>query len=185
MITLLIRTSYRPAAFKKCIASIDYPVKRIVSYDDQRALQYLQDEETVVELGRNNFKYGYNLYLNALMNECKEGHMLFADDDDFLIAGALKELDELIQPGISYIVPFLRDGKQKPWNALFRNKIIETGCIGLPCLILWHEHRKYVRFDETENSDYKAIKDLSRYINLQWVNLPVVNSPVRNWGKME
>lgn len=183
-LTILLRTSYRPTAFARCVASIDYPAKVIVSYDDKRAESYI-DGHTTIELSKNQHKFGYNLYLNVLTAQLQEGHAVYLDDDDTCIPGALEALDKMIQPGKSYIVPFLRDGKQKPWNSLFRNNIIQEGCIGLPCLILWHEHKKYVRFDHTELADFNAIKMLSQRVRLEWVNLPVVNSPARGWGKME
>lgn len=185
-ITLMIRTSYRPDAFSKCVGSIDYPCKTIVSYDNKRAEIYI-DGYMSMELSKppSASKYFYNLYLNPLLTQLTEGHGIFLDDDDTCIPGRLADLDHFLQPGKSYIIPFMRDGRQKPWPALMFGRAIMKGAIGLPCLVLWHEHKKYVKFDDSEEADYKAIRMLADRVKLEWLTLPVVNSPARGWGRME
>lgn len=190
LINILIRTSNRPRQFANCIDSIlsqQAFTSVHVCYDNPKALEYINNYKfsTIIEVNKNEHKFGYNQYCNPLKDQVTEGWGLFLDDDDCLQPGSLELLCEHIQPGNSYIVPFLRDGKQKPWPALFRNRSIEEGCIGLPCMLFWHEHKKYFNFDYTEIADYKAIKMLSRSTALQWLQIPVVNSPVRSWGRME
>lgn len=169
------------------MASIDHPCNVIVCFDDDRALTYLNDYPflKVFKVEKNAFKFGYNLYVGALIHEVTTGHMIVIDDDDVLIPGSIAALELLIQPQQSYIVPFMRGTLMKPTPAQIMNKDISIGWIGLPCLILWHEHKQYVQFDHSEEADYKAIKRLSRAVSLNWINLPIVSSPVRGWGRME
>lgn len=186
MISILVRTSYRPQGFSKLMASIDHPCNVIVCFDDDRALEYLNNYPflTVFKVEKTGGRFDYNLYVNALV-QAGTGHMIVVDDDDTLIPGSIAALDLLLQPGQSYIVPFMRGTLMKPTPAQINNKDIAIGWIGLPCLILWHEHKQFVQFDHTEEADYKAIKRLSRAVSLNWINLPIVSSPARGWGRME
>lgn len=192
LLNILVRTSNRPRQFDACIQSIlnqdtDLQTAVHVCYDSTAALSYVNNYKfaSVIEVATNGHKYGYNTYCNFLKEQVNDGWALYLDDDDMLLSGSLQAIYEHLHNGNSYIVPFMRDGKQKPWPALFRNHAIEEGCIGLPCMIFWHEHKKYFNFDYTQEADYKAIKMLSRSVQLQWLQIPVVNSPVRSWGKME
>lgn len=191
-INILIRTSYRPKQFATCMNSIlqqqsAFTINIHVCYDNTEALKYIQNYNlaSLIEVSKNLHKYGYNLYCNVLKDQVNEGWGIFLDDDDILQPNVLVALSGHIVEGKSYIVPFLRDGKMKPWPILFRTKSIEEGCIGLPCMLFWHEHKKYFNFDYQEIADYLAIKMLSKAVPLEWINIPVVNSPARNWGKME
>jgi hypothetical protein len=190
LLNILIRTSQRPKQFADCIKSItdqDTDLQTAVHVCRDTSAPYVNNYKfaSVIEVTKNEHKYGYNLYLQPMKDLVHEGWGLYLDDDDLLLPDSLQQLHDHLHPGNSYIVPFLRDGKQKPWPSLFRNESIEEGCIGLPCLIFWHEHGRYLQFDYTQSSDYNAIKRLSRCVKLQWLQIPVVNSPVRGWGRME
>ena len=92
-INILIRNTYRPEAFKKCISSIlsqtNQNFKVIMCYDDERCLEYLEEyrDDNRIEM----FKAGnvdksesafYNLYCNELLERVTEGWIMFLDDDD-------------------------------------------------------------------------------------------------------
>ena len=93
IINILIRTTYRPNAFLKCINSIlkqKYDHYRvIICYDDERCKEYTDQYEQY-----SNFKIikapdvdkkqecFYNLYCNRLLNYVSDGWIIFLDDDD-------------------------------------------------------------------------------------------------------
>lgn len=187
MITLLIRTSYRPRAYGAMMKSIDAPCRTIVTLDDARAGRYVYGLGANVahRVEKTTTPYGYNLYCNILLGHLHEGHGLFLDDDDYLIPGRLALLNAALQPGTSYFIPFMRGPLQRPWKALFDNKIIKSGTNGLPCLVIWHEHKQFLNFTAAGNADHLAIEQLNKAVPLTWLPLPVVNSPARGWGKTE
>jgi hypothetical protein len=101
LINVLIRTSGRPNYFKECIKSVysqschNYNI--IVGCDDEQSEQYVQPHKCrIVRYERsskyfpkkNEYGYGrvarYNLYINELHKEVKEGYILYLDDDDIL-----------------------------------------------------------------------------------------------------
>jgi hypothetical protein len=195
MLNIVIRTSYRPQAYYHCLKSIiDYlpllgQVKIIVGYDNPRALEYIDANlVTTVDLTRHPRagQYYYNLYLNKLLEDINEGWVLFVDDDDEVIKYSLEVLISQLQPGRSSVIPFIRGGHfQKPTELQMRLKKLFAGYVGLPCLVLWHEHKKLITFDATELSDFKAIKKLSEAVDLLWISVPVVCSQARGYGRIE
>ena len=93
VINILIRTTYRPESFLKCINSIlnqKYTQYRIViCYDDERCKKYLDFYEKYknikiikspdVDKSKECF---YNLYCNHLLHYAQDGWIMFLDDDD-------------------------------------------------------------------------------------------------------
>ena len=94
-INILIRNTYRPNYFKKCIDSIlnqDYEnYKVIISYDDDDCLEYLEQYKNnpkieifkVTEVDKSQ-KVFYNLYCNQLLDKVQDGWVMFLDDDDII-----------------------------------------------------------------------------------------------------
>ena len=100
-INILMRNTYRPTYFRKCIQSIltqkyqDYRI--IMCYDDDNCLEYLKEymdhekmeifKATSVDKSQSHF---YNLYCNELLSRVKstndgdngDGWIMFLDDDD-------------------------------------------------------------------------------------------------------
>lgn len=186
MITPLIRTHGRPRQFAKCLASAMFEnLLSVVSCDRAEDIAYASGYavDKIIFIEQSDSPFGYNLYCNELLNHIGKGWGLFLDDDDTIITGSINQLN--LQPGKSYIVPFMRGNFEKPDLARRKQKIIQSGYIGLPCLILWHEHKKYINFEATEDADYRVIKHLSTCVNLEWLDIPVVRSEKRNYGKME
>ena len=72
LINILIRTTYRPEYFDKCLKSIynqNYDnFKIICCYDDERCLNYLKKYKKKIEYFfidiENKHSYKYNLYMN-------------------------------------------------------------------------------------------------------------------------
>lgn len=188
MITVLIRAHRRPIQFAKCIQSItNEKLSVIVSGEAGENIAYIFSHVDYIDLfisvSKKPEAFGYNKHCNDLLEKVDSGHCFFLDDDDTIITGSISKLN--LQPGKSYIVPFMRGNFEKPDLARRRQKIIQSGYIGLPCLILWHEHKKYINFEATEDADYSVIKHLSTCVNLEWLDISIVRSEKRNFGKME
>ena len=93
LFNILIRNTYRPSYFKKCIKSllsqtyINYKI--IMSYDDENCLEYLneyKDNEKIEIFKASNVDkskpFFYNLYCNELLDKVQDGWIIFLDDDD-------------------------------------------------------------------------------------------------------
>jgi hypothetical protein len=95
-INILIRNTYRPSYFPKCINSIlnqtHQNFKVIMCYDDDDCLEYLDKYKNnpkieifkATEVNRTGQAF-YNLYCNQLLDKVKKGWIMFLDDDDLLI----------------------------------------------------------------------------------------------------
>lgn len=182
--TFLIRTSWRPEAFNRCINSIEKfaPYSNIiVSYDNVCAVSYIPVWFDKIKVEKSHEPFFYNLYLNDLLDAADEpGHIIFIDDDDYLIH-SLPEFEA----GKSYIAPFMRGSFQKPTAIQIKRKIISRGYIGLPSLVLWWSHKHHVNFIADEYADFTAIKNLSEKVNLTFLNTPLIKSEKRNFGVTE
>jgi len=102
IINILIRNTYRPKAFSKCIQSIlgqSYKHYRIIAcYDDENCEDYLNEynnhanfeifKATRIDKTKKCF---YNLYCNELLNKVKHGWVMFLDDDDMLATSTALE----------------------------------------------------------------------------------------------
>lgn len=103
VINILIRTSYRPQEFAKCLDSINKQtyknIRVLVSYDNEKANNYLQPlkvqqikvekNNSIIRTRLNEKEYGLpftpNLYLNELQSYVNSGYIMYLDDDDELI----------------------------------------------------------------------------------------------------
>lgn len=105
VINILVRTSNRPNFFANCYKSIreqDYKnIHLIVSYDDEKTKEYLDDYTVDVKVGfkktdssdmqKQQFVPGYlskpfpaNEYFNEMMKHTKPGYIICLDDDNKL-----------------------------------------------------------------------------------------------------
>ena len=98
LINILTRTSSRPNFFRKCKESIDSQthknIRHIISIDNEESEDYVQgldfirvyreepDPPNIKLLGHEEIAKPYNLYFNHLLQEVKEGWIMFLDDDD-------------------------------------------------------------------------------------------------------
>lgn len=186
MITVLIRTSYRPKQFAACIDSIPYQCDIIVAYDDDRALKYVRKNNRVIAriyVDKSPGEFSYNLYCNFLKDSLTSGWGLFVDDDDTVIPGSIEQLE--LTPGKSYFVPFMRGRFEKPDLARRRQYVLQPAYCGLPNMLLWYGHKNLVSFDATETADYKALQMLADGATPEWLDTALVSSERRGWGRME
>ena len=96
LINILTRTSNRPFYFAECRNSIvnqSYRnIRHIVSVDDNYTYNYVKENgllnQDILHLERptrmSTSHMPYNLYMNSLIKEVKEGWIMFLDDDDIL-----------------------------------------------------------------------------------------------------
>lgn len=105
-INILIRTTFRPEYFNKCVNSIfkqSYKNYNIICcYDDKLCLNYLKNYENKINYFyiKNNSKekYRYNLYCNELLKKVNKGYIMFLDDDDmFTSKYALEKINEKLK----------------------------------------------------------------------------------------
>ena len=107
-INILIRNSYRPTTFRKCIQSIlkqNYTNYRIIMcYDDDRCMEYLSEYRNHKNIAlfkvtrESKGLYYSNLYCNHLLDKVRDGWILFLDDDNMLAqSDSLKKMNNQIK----------------------------------------------------------------------------------------
>lgn len=192
LINILIRTSYRPAQFARCMESIrgqTYKnVRIVVGFDDDNAQMYIPDElEQHYIPGDPALPYYYDTYCNRLKEMVEDGWFFFLDDDDILTSPtALQELSEhLAGPHEAIICQFLRNGAPKPADNYIQKRVIREGKIGLPCLVLHSKHKALSCLDGYKAGDYRYIKAVTDQVPTKFITLPLVDAGTRSHGKME
>lgn len=120
----------------------------------------------------------YNLICNAMKAAVNDGWFFFLDSDDTVILGAAAKILPHLKEDTATVVPFLRRGIPKP-----RGPYIRRGMIGLPCLILHARHKGVADITNHVGGDYDWIKAVTNRMPWEFVNVPLVNSPKRNFGK--
>lgn len=191
LINILTRTSGRPRAFKKCYKSIVSQTynnfRHIVSYDDPKDVSYLRKYpidtlrvETMIiseeekKSSDKEFK-PYNLYCNDLLNEVKEGWIMFLDDDDMLNSKHslhkvvdminLHDEDTLIIWQTQY-----PNGSLLPPEKVFAEKRILLRQIDTACFIFHSKHKNASEWDSWWAADFRFVDKLAEVIPKQkWV----------------
>lgn len=192
MINIIIRTSYRPTAFRRLIQSIEAQtykeVNIIIGYDNDLALEYIPPSITAYKvIADRALPYFYDIYVNQLLPKVNEGWIVIIDDDDVLTSPTvLQELSEhLTGPHEAIICQFLRNGVPKPRDNYIRNKIIAEGKIGLPCLVLHSKHKELSGLDGQKAGDYRYIKEVTDQVRTKFITLPLVSAGPRGHGQLE
>jgi len=184
-LTILIRTSFRPVQFKKAYDSIPHELCNvIVCYDKDLALEYIPEGVEKFKVYRTTKPYFYNTYCNELKDRVKVGWFMFLDDDDTIIPGSLERVVRQLTFN-GGIVPFLRNGVQKPSRSKMKARLVQEGHIGMPCIILNAAHKDVGSICAMLSGDYEYIRQCNSLIELKWIDIPVVSSECRNNGKME
>lgn len=180
LINILIRTSKRPAEFKRCLNSIvkqSYPnIRIIIGYDNEAALKYIpKGLETVFVTGDRNLPYWYDTYCNQLKSLVNDGYFFFLDDDDILNPNVLKDIPLNNQ---AIIVQLQRVNNVVPKDLNFRR-----GTIGMPCLILHYSLKAIADIHGSGTGDYFWIKEVISKVEPVFVPIVVVYSFGRGLGK--
>lgn len=179
LINILVRTSNRPAEFKRMLKSItdqSYPnIRIIISYDNPKALDYIPEPlEKVFVSADRNLPFFYDCYLNDLKELVTDGYYIVVDDDDVIQSDILKELP-LEGPGL--IVQLQRQNYIVPKDMSFKR-----GQIGNPCIILHHSLKHLATYSGYGAGDYHFIKDILKQVELPFVPIVVVYSFGRGLG---
>lgn len=192
LITILIRTSFRPTLFKRCLDSIlsqTHPnIRIIVSYDDERALDYIPEEIEKVRVYKDqSIPFWYDNYCNELKDLVSDGYFVFIDDDEYLISGdCIKNICKHLKKSYGLICQFSRNGVLKPSNELIKQKRIMRTKIGMPCLFLHHSLKNAVDFDGSVGAaDYHWIKNVSMKVPLTFVPIVVAYADRRSHGVLQ
>lgn len=192
LINILIRTSYRPAAFVRCLESITAQTYRnyriTIGFDRASALDYIPkwiNHQFVY--ADNSLPYYYDCYCNALKEKVTDGWFLFLDDDDILAnPTVLQQLAEHMTGAHEAIIcQMLRNGVPKPTDGNIKKRLMIEGKIGLPCLILHSKHKALSRLDGQKAGDYRYIKEVTDQVSTKFIALPLVNAGTRGHGKPE
>lgn len=192
MINIIIRTSYRPTAFRRLIQSIEAQtykeVNIIIGYDNDLALEYIPPSITAYKvIADRALPYFYDIYVNQLLPKVNEGWIVIIDDDDVLTSPTvLQELSEhLTGPHEAIICQFLRNGVPKPADNYIRKQVIREGKIGLPCLVLHSKHKTLSGLDGQKAGDYRYIKEITDQVNTKFISFPLVSAGPRGHGQLE
>lgn len=180
LINILIRTSNRPAQFKKCIDSIinqDYPeIRIIVGYDNEAALRYIpKGLETVFVSADRDLPFYYDCYIQQLMEYVNDGYIYILDDDDFITNN--NSLSQLNLIGNGLIVQLQRYNNIVPKDLNFK-----AGGIGFPCLIIHHSLKNVSKIHGNGQGDYYWIRELLHQFSFSFSDIILTTSPGRGRG---
>ena len=200
-INILVRNTYRPQAFKKCISSIlsqtNQNFKVIMCYDDERCLEYLEEYrgDNRIEI----FKAGnvnrdelafYNLYCNELLERVTEGWIMFLDDDDMLASKKALDMISDQQFGTNSLIfwKFCRPDMlvYPDIDELAQDTIASSG-------YCFHSNHKHLsKWKTGQRGDYAFIEGLikSRHFNRYFIDSVLTKTTftdmkVGNFGQKE
>ncbi|MFW6225772.1 MAG: glycosyltransferase family A protein, partial [bacterium] len=186
LINILTRTSNRPNYFRNCFESVKNQtydnINHIISVDDDITEEYVKKyTDNYIKVKRTGVKkppvgvrrYApYNLYLNYLKNQVKDGWIMFLDDDDSFtnndslesIVNKIENVNQLLLWKVEF------PGRIIPNNNIFNKKIIVLNNFSM---IGFMYHKKYddIMFDDYSGGDFYFMKNLFPKIpNKIWVD---------------
>jgi hypothetical protein len=177
LFNILIRTSGRPNYFQGCIESI-YKQKYknwniIIGVDDPKSEKYTKSvkgrtihynyKPTKEMVKPNSNEYGnffiYNLYLNDLQNQVKNGYIIYLDDDDVLYdENSLDQLSEVINGEDQLVIWRVQfPNRLVPSDENFGKKPVMRDISGIGFTF----HNKYkINWEPFKRGDYRVAKQL-------------------------
>lgn len=192
LINILIRTSYRPVLFQRCLDSIKSQthksIRIIVSYDDDRALEYIPEGVDKIRVYKDaSIPFWYDNYCNDLKKHVNSGFFMFLDDDDELASvKSIEIISKHLKDNYGLIGQFSRNGHLKPSSELIRRNQVKIGNIGMPCLVLHHSLKNVANFDGSVGAaDYHWIKAVSKRVRLKFVALVIAFADRRSNGVLQ
>ena len=200
VVNILTRTSGRPKAFSRCVASVNSQkyngiIKHIILADDDASFKYASKlcfNVIQVEKEVRNVDYGiahapYNLYMNNLLDEVSEGFIIFLDDDDIFSS----------PDSISTIMSSADKDKLLVWRVKFPYGIIpQDWAFQAPmlipsqitsCAFMFHsDHKWAAKWDEVKEADYRCAQRLSRLLGeVTKLDKVLTEAPTVGLGKGE
>lgn len=193
LINILTRTSNRPLEFLKLRESLESQTFKnyhhIVCYDCEDSLSYLKSYSNlnnvslvkVEHLTRRTLnEFPYNLYLNQLYDEVKEGWIMFIDDDDRLhdnhslevLAHCLESIpdDKKADSLVLWKVLFPHRRTTVPSDRHFGNELVELE-ISSAGFCFHRSQVKHAIWDGMKEADFRVTKNLHQNTsNHVWLN---------------
>ena len=166
VVNILIRTCYRPNHFSRMLESIRSQtyknVRLIVSYDDDRALEYLRGVHAAKVRVHKNPKIStfYNLYCNELLKMTKKGLVLFLDDDDcFAADDALERIVKNVKAENDIV---FWKFQQAPGQIVFPETTtnIRPGAVANSGSIFHSSYSRISRYEPGQAGDFTFIENL-------------------------
>jgi hypothetical protein len=155
----------------------------IISADNEETAEYVKSYNIspimISSIVRRDLNHNpYNLYNNRLMDEVKNGWIMFGDDDDYIpnpdtfgkIAGICKDIDTI------YIFRMvdLQNGQVIPGFKTF-GKAIQFGDIATPNFVFNAKWKDTARWQDKRGGDFMFIRDLinnnSGLLKLNFIDL--------------
>jgi hypothetical protein len=195
-INILTRTNKRPHLFRRCVDSINSQtyknIKHIVSVHNEESYEYATDSCDHVVMVKEKMgapQYGnnyepYNLYINRLLDEVKEGYIMFLDDDDFFTStnSLEKIVPHLEEDGL---LTWLVDcaGKVTPDKGAVMAPVLIPTCITASSFIFHSKHKWAAKWDAVRGADYRCAQRLSWLLGYKWLHENIVTIPSASAGK--
>ncbi|MGK4567837.1 glycosyltransferase [Flavobacterium sp. 3HN19-14] len=167
-------------------------INLFISYDDDSCKEFIPEYCFSIKVEPNHSlgQFFYNDYCNVLKSEIEtvdNRWFFFLDCDDYIAQkNSIEEIVKDLRGNAwqAVVCQMSRDnGKIKPSNELISAKKVESGRIGLPCLILRAQYKDSLKVGVTENSDYEWIKAITDSVATKFVKKVLVHSPKRSYGK--
>lgn len=179
LINILVRTSNRPKAFSKCLASIvsqDYEnIRIIIGYDNEAALRYIpKGLETVFVSADRDLPFFYDEYLNQMMQLVDDGYLWAVDDDEVVNPNVISQFP---LQGNGFILQLQRQNTIVPKDLNF-----SIGLIGMPCMIIHHSLKNAAYIHGNGKGDSYWIKKILSQYDLPFVPIIGVYSASRGMG---
>lgn len=183
LLNILIRTSNRPNYFKRLIKNIEAQtyknVNLLISVDTIESVNYVNasgNVPVVVERLTPNEKqtFPWNLYLNSLLDQVKEGWILIIDDDDqYAHQLILQIIADSLPDENSMLVWKMRfpDGRLVPDAHHFNKTPFVRKQIAMPCFAFHSKHKNRVRFDGNRAGDFRMVEQLQQFLKVEWLNI--------------
>ena len=182
LINILTRTSNRPSYFAECRNSIvnqSYKnIRHIVSVDDDYSYNYVKENgllnQDILQLERpyrmSTSHMPYNLYMNNLINEVKQGWIMFLDDDDLLFDSNSISILVNNLPSIPSIMIFKTRVKDDNLPKLYFKKKIVKGDITSNCFVFHSLFKNKSHWIDQKGSDFYFLNLLSQNVKVFWLN---------------
>jgi glycosyltransferase involved in cell wall biosynthesis len=194
LLNILIRTSDRPNYFNRLIKTIrsqKYQNYRlIISADSSSTESYVKAAGCrfipVKKLHRSKqFTFPWNLYLNTLMGQVKEGWIMFIDDDDmYAHSYVLNMIAESLPAEDRMLVWKMRfpDGRTVPGNSHWGKTPFTRAQISMQCFAFHSKWKDHVRFDGQRAGDFRFTNRLLSYVHPEWLDIVAVR--LSNFGNV-
>tara|TARA_R110000787_G_scaffold102000_1_gene207759 strand:- start:61 stop:660 length:600 start_codon:yes stop_codon:yes gene_type:complete len=196
LINVLTRTNKRPQSFRRCVDSINSQtyknINHIVSVHNKESYEYAIkycDNVVMIKEEIGNTQYGnnyepYNLYVNRLIDEVKEGYIMFLDDDDFFTSrNSLKKVVPYLEKDV--LLTWLVDCAKKviPDKGALSAPVLIPTCITASSFIFHYTHKWAAKWDAVRGADYRCAQRLSWLLGHKWLHETIVTIPSASGGK--